>query len=150
MMSTDQMVAWLRQAMGTAQWDAETAARETEPEWSDGGPYGEGVHTQRHGSPVAVGPWGYMDDAVRTHIARHDPTAVLRRITKDRELLDDILAEKHHISDDPWYTCPAATRERDGGTYAETEGGGQCSCGRDERAQRRIRTLAEGYGWTEK
>jgi hypothetical protein len=77
------------------------------------------------------------------------PAAVLRRIAADRKLLDDLLAEKHHVCIDSWYTCPAATEERDGGTYAETTGGGSCDCGRDERVQRRVRLLAEGWGWEE-
>jgi hypothetical protein len=79
------------------------------------------------------------------HIARHDPARVLREVAAKRDLLNDIIAEKHRVIDDPWYTCSAATEDRDGGTYAETEGGGPCTCGRDERVERLLRLLAAPF-----
>lgn len=82
------------------------------------------------------------------HIAANSPKAVLRRIKADRELLADLLAEKHMVNDgDCWYTCPAATQERDGGeTCNDGLEGEPCDCGRDERVERRIRIIAEGWG----
>jgi hypothetical protein len=90
--------------------------------------------------------WGLIP-----HMARHDPAAVLRRIAADRELLADLLAERHLVNDDDcWYTCRAGTEEHDGGESCnDSERGKPCDCGRDNRVERRIRLLAEGWGWTE-
>lgn len=78
------------------------------------------------------------------------PEAVLRRCDADRKLIADITAERHLVIDgDCWYTCAAATEERDGGeTCDDTRLGEPCDCGRDAQVQRRLRILAEGYGWT--
>jgi hypothetical protein len=85
------------------------------------------------------------------HMALHDPAAVLRRITAERALMADLLAERHFVNDgDCWYTCRAATEERDGGENCnDAERGKPCDCGRDTRVNRRLRLLAEGWGWTE-
>jgi hypothetical protein len=115
------MVVWLRETLDAAQRDAETAAKDTDPEWSDGGPHGESVHALPHGDPVAVDPWGYMSDGVRAHIARHDPAAVLRRIKKDREILDD---------------CDDVLHDFVFGAFRQL-------------ALDTICRLAEGWGWTE-
>jgi Family of unknown function (DUF6221) len=82
------------------------------------------------------------------HIARWDPARVLAEVDAKRAMVDLLLADKHHVADDQWYTCPAATRERDGGTYAETDGGGRCTCRRDERVTAYLAVLAEAYGET--
>jgi hypothetical protein len=79
------------------------------------------------------------------HVALQAPDQTIRRIEAMRALIADISAEKHRVIDDQYYTCPAATEERDGGSYGETDGGGWCSCGRDERVQRRLRHLASVY-----
>jgi hypothetical protein len=55
------------------------------------------------------------DDAYRQHIALHDPRDVIARALADLELLDDILAERHYVGDDLYYSCSTATQERDGG-----------------------------------
>lgn len=84
----DDLVQWLREQLDEDEQITRAAADETEPEWSDGGPYGESVHTAAHGGLVAVGPWtGYLGDEVRRHIARHDPARVLREIDAKRKLL---------------------------------------------------------------
>lgn len=84
------------------------------------------------------------------HIALHDPHAVLGRIKAERALIADLLSERHHVANDPWYTCQAATEERDGGEYGnEKYRGWPCDCGRDARVERRLRIMAEGWGWTE-
>jgi hypothetical protein len=71
------------------------------------------------------------------------PASVLRRCAVDRRLLTDLLAEKHTVCDDSWYHCVAAdgTGDRDC-----TQ---PCDCGRDERVERRMRLLAEAYGYDE-
>ncbi|MGW5477689.1 DUF6221 family protein [Streptomyces sp. NPDC004008] len=152
MTTPDRMLAWLREAMDAAQRDAESATPGPwEPEGDD--PTDDivlTVHDAEHGdligNTVAHVRGGNATTANMRHIARHDPAAVLRRIAKDRELLNDLLAEKHHVVEDPAYTCPAATTERDGGQNYQQ---GPCDCDRDTRVQRRVRLLAEGYDWTE-
>ncbi|NUP39171.1 MAG: hypothetical protein HOY76_19695 [Streptomyces sp.] len=115
MTDTDRMVVWLRETLDAAQRDAEAAARAF-PEWD----YDEFVKEIRDvpnaGTVafIAVTEYG-------PHIARHDPAAVLRRIAKDRERLEDcenILAGWH---------------------YEETK----------ELAANTIRNIAECWGWTE-
>jgi hypothetical protein len=87
--------------------------------------------------------------ADKAFVARN-PAAVLRRIAADRELIADLLAERHLTVDDCWYTCAAATEDRDGGeTCDDVRLGKPCDCGRDARVQRRVRIMAEGWGWTE-
>lgn len=103
------------------------------------------------GAVAATGPASNpqsMADAA--FIARHDPAAVLRRIAADRALIDDLLAERHFVNDgDCWYTCTAATEEHDGGANCDDDRRGKpCDCGRDPRVQRRVRLVAEGWGWT--
>jgi hypothetical protein len=82
------LVQWLGEQLDEEQRIAEEAARHTEPDWSDGGTYGESVTTEPRHVPVAVGPWsGQMLDEVRAHIAAHDPARVLREIEAKRDLL---------------------------------------------------------------
>lgn len=75
-----------------------------------------------------------------------DP-AVLADLDAKLALLDDLLAERHHVNDgDCWYTCPAATEQRDGGeTCDDNRRGGPCDCGRDARVERRLRILAQPF-----
>lgn len=94
---------------------------------------------------VATGSDTSEAAAVVSHIARHDPARVLREVQAKRALLADVEAEKHYTCEDPWYTCKAATEERDGGYYAETDGSGPCDCGRNERVEQRLRFLAAPY-----
>lgn len=81
------------------------------------------------------------------HAARHNPTRVLADIAAKRALLDDLLAEHHRVVDgDCWYTCPAATEQREGDTNCDDDRrGGPCDCGLDERTERRLRILAQPY-----
>lgn len=74
-----------------------------------------------------------------------DAVGQLADVERERTTLDRLLAEKHHVADDQYYTCPAATRERDGGTYAETDGGGQCTCRRDERVAGYLGLMAQAW-----
>lgn len=61
-------------------------------------------------------------------------------------LLEDLLAERHDVVEDCWYTCAAATEERDGGeTCNEGRQGGPCDCGRDARVNRRLLILARPF-----
>ena len=107
----------------------------------------------RSGLPVIVHAAEWQDEAEANlrHITLNDPHSVLRRIAAERRLLDDLNSEKHEVVEgDCWYTCAAATEERDGGeTCDDSRTGAPCDCGRDARVQRRVRLLAEGWGWTE-
>lgn len=86
------------------------------------------------------------DRTVANHIVEWDPARALLEIEAKRQLLADALAEKHVVVEDCWYTCPAATEERDGGeTCNDAEGGKPCNCGRDARVERRLRLLAMPY-----
>ncbi|MCC9307711.1 DUF6221 family protein [Kitasatospora sp. RB6PN24] len=92
---------------------------------------------------------GAPTDEEAQHIALHDPAAVLRRVASERELLADLLAERHLVVEDPWYSCSVATEERDGGECRDGGRlGGPCDCGRDERVERRVLLLAEAWDWT--
>lgn len=81
------------------------------------------------------------------HYRRHSPEAVLADIEAKRALLDDITAAKHQVIDsDPYFTCNAATEERDGGeSWAREKWGTACECGRDARVERRLKLMAAPY-----
>jgi len=93
---------------------------------------------------------GWPSEAQKEHIAEHDPVSVLRRVKADRAILADLVAERHLVVDgDCWFTCPAATEDRDGGECCDDDRrGGPCDCGRDARVGRRVRLLAQAWGWT--
>lgn len=146
MADVDRLAVWLRDAMDAAWRDAEEATPGPwEPEGDD--PTDDEVHTVhdgKHGDLVgntvafARGGWGGdpgTQVANMRHIARHDPTAVLRRITADRKTLE-------------W--CTEVIGETDLSNYGET------GSLRDHPqalavtlAVETIRNLAEGYGWKE-
>lgn len=86
-----------------------------------------------------------MDGDLAEHAARHDPRRVLTEVAGKRALLDEALGWRHDVHDDSWFTCQAATDEHDGGTYAETDGGGPCGCGRDARVLAILTHLAQPY-----
>lgn len=70
------------------------------------------------------------------HIARWDPTRILRDVAAKRRLLDLLLAEKHggvwSVDHNRFFHCDA-------------EAGGLCDCGRDERVAAYLGVLAEAY-----
>jgi hypothetical protein len=140
----DRVVVWLREAMDAEAALAErAAARHTV--WPLAG-------ARRRYEAAATGQFDDPDlYAGLTLIEAYSPQRVLRRIAAARQLLDDLLAEKHEVVEgDCWYTCAAATEEHDGGeTCDDDRRGTPCDCGRDARVQRRVRLLAEGWEWTE-
>ncbi|MGW4042985.1 DUF6221 family protein [Streptomyces sp. NPDC004721] len=80
------------------------------------------------------------------YMAEWDPERALREIEAKRQLVDDFLSEKHDVVEDCWYTCAAASEERDGGeTCDDGRRGGPCDCGRDARVERRLCLLALPY-----
>lgn len=144
--TADDLPAWLTTAMDAAQRDAEAAREGAEGRWRrDGFPYREAGRIEDDLGSVVVYNEGSPTEEQATHIARHNPAAVLRRIAADRKLIADLLDERHVVADDPWFSCAAAT-ERDGGCSEAGRWGKPCDCGRDERVERRLRIIAEGYG----
>lgn len=87
--------------------------------------------------------WPTRSDA--RHAARQDPSRTLRRIKAERALVRDFPKELHVVVEDSWYTCPAATGERDGGESSNTSRTGMCDCGRNDRVLRHLRLLALPY-----
>jgi hypothetical protein len=83
--------------------------------------------------------------AAAGHLARHDPARVLAEVAAKRALLDLALGWKHHVCDDQYYTCLAATQEHDGGVYGEGDKSGPCTCGRDEKVRAVLTLLAQSY-----
>jgi len=74
-----------------------------------------------------------------------DP-GVLADLDAKLALVDDLLAERHQVVEDCWWTCAAATEERDGGeTCHDARIGSPCDCGRDERVNRRLGILAQPF-----
>jgi hypothetical protein len=157
------MVVWLREAMDAATRAASKAAElcgchPPAPSWIFGDEATDGriavVDDPHPGVKRKIGRrWNgsYEGMAMAEHVVRHDPAAVLRRIAADRKMLDDLLVEGHLSSeDDTWYAC-ASLVDADGDPVCpdDTRAPGPCDCGRDARVQRRVRLLAEGYGWTE-
>lgn len=142
---TPGLLAWLTAALDAAQRGAEAAAeRAWSPHWEYDGLVHE-IRDLNNGNTLAT---MYFDE-IGKHVEATNPAAVLRRIAADRKMIADLLDERHVVADDPWFSCAAATEERDGGCSEADRRGKPCDCGRDERVERRLRIIAEGYGWTE-
>lgn len=75
------------------------------------------------------------------HIARHDPSRVLRDVGAHRRLLADIVAQRHVLNDREWYGCRALAEALDP-DLPDLPTGRPCSCGRDADVERRLRLLA--------
>lgn len=163
MTDTTDLAAWLRARFDEDERIARAAAepeswielnRHPRPEWhvqqwADPDCAAVVADPESSAYPVVTTTIG-MDEADAEaraeHIARHDPARVLRAIEAKRALLDDLLAERHEVVGDSWYTCAAATEERDGGqTCDDDRRGGPCDCGRDGRVLRRLRLLAAEF-----
>lgn len=80
------------------------------------------------------------------HVVANNPAVVLADLDAKLALIDDLLGERHEVVGDCWYTCAAATEERDGGeTCNEDWLGRPCNCGRDARVNRRLGILARQF-----
>lgn len=111
-------------------------------------------HHQRTGKPVSYevhpvaeqegnGDGGIVTAGDAVHIARHDPARALADVESKRQLVADLLAEEHFLNDREWYGCRAVTEAPHKTTDVPT--GRACTCGRDERVERRLRLLAEPF-----
>lgn len=81
---------------------------------------------------------------VNEHISRHDPARVLAECAAKRAIIEAVGAWRHEVVEDCWYTCAAATEERDGGTCCDDNRRdvGECDCGLDYRVARILGPLA--------
>lgn len=87
-----------------------------------------------------------LDDDLGHHIAANNPAAVIADCDIKLALIDDLLAERHEVVGDCWYTCVAATEEHDGGETCNDDWRGRpCNCGRDARVNRRLGILAQPF-----
>ena len=68
-------------------------------------------------------------------------------IESKRAVIAVVQGFKHYVVDeDCWFTCPAATGERDGGeTCNDERRGGACSCGLEYRRMQILGPLASVY-----
>lgn len=88
------------------------------------------------------------DRTIKEHVQRHQPARVLTDSEAKRALIADLLAEQHTVCTDHWYTCCAATKERDGGTCPRNDHNhlsDACTCGLTDRVIRRLQILARPY-----
>lgn len=70
------------------------------------------------------------------------PAQVLAEVAAKRAIIDDLLAEPHHVDDeDPYHSCERVWKANPAPGY----GSAVCTCGRDQRVERRIRILAQPY-----
>jgi hypothetical protein len=70
---------------------------------------------------------------------------VLAEVDAKRRMLDLALGERHTTVEDGWYSCGAATEERDGGECYDEGRVGTCDCGRDRKVERMLCLLALPY-----
>ncbi|MCM1943163.1 DUF6221 family protein [Streptomyces sp. G3] len=81
----DDLVQWLRAQLD----DDERTARMAAEELGDGWYYDDGfVLARREDDMVATGSQDFLEREHGQHIARHDPSRVLREIDAKRQLLD--------------------------------------------------------------
>jgi hypothetical protein len=139
----DDLLPWLRDRIeARRQIAAAAAALQHDPE--DG--WGSQQHSSGRGHTITPHIGHVFEDESIAHILENDPHAVLAQCEAQTALLEDALARKHLVVEgDGWFTCPAATEERDGDTCHRDDAGGQCDCGRDAAVERTMKTLALAY-----
>ena len=133
-MTTDRMVAWLRQTMDAAQADAEAAT--ASPWHVSEHKYDEDFEAQigswPEGADIAGHGWegGGVDTmATARHMVRHQPAAVLRRIAAERELL--------------------TLHQNDAGKCDECSQGYELQDWGPDYPCTTVRLIAKAWGWTE-
>ncbi|MFD5491599.1 DUF6221 family protein [Streptomyces sp. NPDC127091] len=125
---------------------AEAARDGGEGRWHQDDPerYPGRIEDER-GHPVVYDE-GSPSEEQAAHIVANDPEDVIADLDAKLALVDDLLAERHEVVDDCWYTCAAATEAHDGGeTCNDGRLGGPCDCGRDARVNRRLAILARPF-----
>ncbi|MFJ5923867.1 DUF6221 family protein [Kitasatospora sp. NPDC092948] len=67
------------------------------------------------------------------------------QVTSKRGLITLLLDTTHTVCEDPWYTCGAATKEREGERCPDETRRGTCDCGRDGLVLAGLKLLALPY-----
>lgn len=92
--------------------------------------------------PDRRAPWADPNDVE----VRLSPVRVLAECEAKRQVAKAVEGWKHAVVEDCWYTCAAATEDRDGGECCDDgRSGGPCDCGRDYRAASILAPLALPY-----
>ncbi|NUP47530.1 MAG: hypothetical protein HOW97_09485 [Catenulispora sp.] len=138
-------LAYLHAAHAEAQTEAEAARNEAgDADWYAGD---EALHARNSGQTIVNGPWGHLDERLGVYLARHDPAAVLRRITAERKQLELHATVPNHGRFSDHNACPAlCDGEHDDPpvcrscrNYAGDPIDAPCPT---------VEILAEGWGWT--
>ena len=86
------------------------------------------------------------------HIARHDPTRVLREVAGKRAILAEVTSWQHvYVDGDSWLSCAQAVDEHDeeqtpgSGCADDSRRGGPCECDLERRREAILRPLALAY-----
>jgi hypothetical protein len=75
-----------------------------------------------------------------------DTATSLPEVAMRKQIVNLALSLKHDVHDDSWHTCPAATKERDGGECGrDNMRGGPCECHVSEIQARLLTVLASMY-----
>ncbi|MFD8596984.1 DUF6221 family protein [Kitasatospora sp. NPDC059646] len=69
----------------------------------------------------------------------------LAEVDAKRGLITLLLDTTHTVCEDPWYTCGAATKEREGERCPDNNRRGHCDCGRDRLVLAGLQLLALPY-----
>lgn len=97
-----------------------------------------------HTRPPIAGTY-LADDGTETD-SGYTPVRVLAECETKRALIEAITGRWHLVVSDCWYTCPAATEEREGETTCnDGERGKPCDCGRDKTVREQLELLAAPY-----
>lgn len=147
-MVTADRLAFLHATLDAAQAEARAASTETGSAFWRGttdGLYSDDA--SNHPGPFLADSYGYNPPEIVTHIARHDPAAVLRRIAADRKQLELHAAVPGHgrfsergcdASCDGAHEMPPVCRACR--NYAGDPVEAPCAT---------VEILAEGWGWTQ-
>ncbi|NEB42284.1 DUF6221 family protein [Streptomyces sp. SID14515] len=151
---TAALVAFLKARLEDDEWVARGSGQPS-LSWQNFDMDGE-LRDDANAGTVAMVP----REETRAHFARQDPAHTLREVDAKHQLLDAVLADRHHVSADQYETCPRATaadgldettlaaldalnaeRRHEDGVEPE------CweSCGRDARVRRTLELLALPY-----
>jgi hypothetical protein len=85
-------------------------------------------------------------DGDSAHIQRWEPARVLAECEAKRAIVKAASGWRHEVVEDCWYTCAAATGERDGGECCDDARRGQhCDCGRDYKVLQVLGLIASIY-----
>jgi hypothetical protein len=91
---------------------------------------------------VVVYDEGSPTEVQAEHIAANDPSDAILSAEHALGLLDEIAGWRHHVSEDPWYTCAAATEQVEGETTCREGLDGRCDCGVGPLRDRMLAALA--------